>query len=416
MTKAIFCVVIAIGVFVGGLLTGRALLSNDNGHGDQPTTSSPESAATEEAEQQNTVTIDEDSAARINLQTQVLAPATVAPQTTAYGLIENDPASVFILRAPVAGTLRAAPGKPWPSLGANLPDGAAVGAIEPRVTAMERADLASRLAAARSEAEQARASLDAAQHSYESKRALNEQGRIVSDRVIEAALANLKSEEARLKAAEDTMKLIRSTLSANDGPAGPFDLTVARGGEVVDVAAQPDESIEAGQPILRVARFDRLLARVTAPPGQLLSKPPHSARVVAAAMPNHPFDSTMLSVMPAIDARLQGAGLIFAIDSPPPWLRPGMSVRAYINLPGDPQSGVVIPRSAIVRHAGASWVFIAEGKNEFVRRGVSLDQPVAGGWFSMHGAKPGDRVVVVGAEPLLGQELKSHFQAAEEEE
>lgn len=416
MTKTIFWAIIAISIFVAGALAGRALLSLEIEHDEHSPTHSTEPATSQEAEYDSSVTIDDESAERIDLQIQPLAPVSVARQAIAYGLIENDPASTFTLRAPVAGTLRTASGKPWPALGATLPDGVSIGVIEPRVTAMERADLASRLAAATSDADQARAALDAAQHSYDSKRGLNEQGHIVSDRVIEEALSHLKAEQARLKAAEDTMLLIRSALTATSGPAGPLDLAITRGGEVIDVIAQPDESVEAGQPILRIARFDRLLARVTAPPGQLLSEIPPTARLVAATNADHPIDATMLAVVPAVDARMQGTGLLFSISSPPSWLRPGAAVRAFINLPGDARNGVVVPRGAIVRHAGTSWIFVENGKNKFVRRGISLDQPVADGWFSLHGAKPGDRVVAVGAESLLGQEMKSQFQAAEEEE
>ncbi len=416
MMKTVFWSIIAISIFVAGGLAGRAFFSRDGAHDAPRAAQSTEPTTSLENEHESGVTIDDESAQRIDLKVQPLAPASVPRQAIAYGLVENDPASTFTLRAPVAGTLRTAPGKPWPSLGSTLADGAAIGDIEPRVTAMERADLASRLAAAASDADQARAALDAAQHSYDSKRDLNEQGHIVSDRVIEEALSHLKAEQARLKAAEETMQLIHSALTATSGPAGPLDLVIARGGEVVDVFAQPDESVEAGQPIVRLSRFDRLLARLTAPPGQLGSDPPHTARLTAAVMPDHPIDATMLAVVPVIDSRMQGVGLVVSINAPPSWLRPGMSVRAFIDLPGTPRTGVVLPRSAIVRHAGTSWVFIETAKNKFVRTGVSLDQPVTDGWFSLHGAKPGDSVVIVGAESLLGQEMKPHFEAAEAEE
>ncbi len=46
------------------------------------------------------------------------------------------------------------------------------------------------------------------------------------------------------------------------------------------------------------------------------------------------------------------------------------------------------------------------GDDLFQRVEVSLERPLENGWFTSAGVKPGDKVVVVGAQQLLSEELK----------
>ena len=72
-------------------------------------------------------------------------------QVTAYGRVEEDPTSSFILRSPVSGSLRTGPDGRWPDLGQTLAGGAAIGGIEPRLAPSERITLGDRLASARAD-------------------------------------------------------------------------------------------------------------------------------------------------------------------------------------------------------------------------------------------------------------------------
>ena len=78
----------------------------------------------------------------------------------------------------------------------------------------------------------------------------------------------------------------------------------------------------------------------------------------------------------------------------------------WLALPGKPEEGVVIPRAAIVRHEGEAFVYVQTGEELFLRKEVELHHPTAKGWFIDEGFKPGDKVVTVGAQQLLSEELK----------
>lgn len=87
-----------------------------------------------------------------------------------------------------------------------------------------------------------------------------------------------------------------------------------------------------------------------------------------------------------------------------PGLRPGD--RARVTGEGAvPNSGVVIPASAVVVHAGASWCYVETKAGTFERKLVALDEPVAEGYLVKDFA-PGTKVVDHGASVLLSREAE----------
>lgn len=362
------------------------------------------------------ITLDRDTQARIGLRTAALVARSLSPEVVAYGTFQEDPARSFTLRAPVAGVLRPPPAGRWPDIGARLADRAVVGVVEPRFAPVERVDLASRLATARADAEAATASLTAARAALERNRTLNAENKIVSDRAVQEAEARVKGEEARLRALQETARLIDASLRAVSGPTGPRPLVVERGGEVVEVFAQPGETIEGGQPILHTARFDRLLARVHLAAGQSTDRPAGTARIVVFGHEAESLRGLRIGLGAAVDPTTRGQTLLFRVERRGFPLRPGASVTAYLPLSGQARAGVVLPRSAIVRSEGRAWAYVQGGDRGFTRRPVPLDTPAGGGWFVSAGFEPGERVVVEGAQTLLSEELKYQIQIGGEGE
>jgi membrane fusion protein, multidrug efflux system len=353
------------------------------------------------------------SQTRIGLRTQTLTAQAMQPAVVAYGRLEEDPARSFILRAPVAGTLHLAPGRTWPSIGQHLADGDLAGMIEPRLAPSERIGLADQLATARSELRASTASTAAAKAAYERARILNADNKNVSDRVVEDASARFRAEEARLQAATDNVGLLENSLRAA-GPAGNQPLIAERGGDVVEIMAQPGESIEAGSPILRVARLDRLLARVDVPPGQRVPASATAARIYAVGYENTPIPAERVALAATVDPKSQGESFLFRLKKTLFGLRPGVAVVARITVPGAVRRGVVIPLTAIVHMGGQCYAYVQAGTNQFVRKEVNVDEPVEHGYFTTANFSAGDRVVVQGAQILLSEEFKSQTTAEEE--
>ncbi len=356
--------------------------------------------------------LDPAAQARAGLEMRALVAQMLAPEIVAYGRLEEDPSRSFVLRAPVAGILHFAPGKGWPARGDKLGDGAVVGSIEPRLGPVERISLTSQLVATRSELNASTAAVTAARAAYERARVLNADNKNVSDRVVQEAEAHLRGQEERLKAATETVRLLESSLESG-GPAGSKPLVVERGGDVVEAMAQPGEAIEPGSPILRVANLDRLLARVDVPVGQRVSPAVATVRIIAAGFEDRPIRGARVSLAPVTDAQTQGQSFLFRLAGTAFGLRPGLAVTAYLNAGGATKRGVIVPRSALVRVAGKSYAYVESAPGELVRKEVALDEPVEGGYFTSTNFKPGDRVVVAGAQTLLSEEFKSQTAAEE---
>lgn len=360
------------------------------------------------------VTLERNAQEAIGLGAKMLAATMLQPEAVAYGSLIPDPSHSFTLRAPLAGIVRRLDSRAWPNIGESLADHSEVGQIEPRFAPVERIDLMARLAAARGDVEAARASLEAARASLEGKKKANVEEQIVSARVLEEAEAKVNVEEARLKAAQETVRLIESSITAAQGPTGPIPLKVEHAGVVAEVLVEPGESVEAGQGLLRFIDFDSLLARVELPAGRQIDAAVSTARIAVAGHDDQPLTGERFGLGTTVNPQTQGQPFLLRVKPSGFALRPGAAVKAYLAIPGEPRQGVVIPYAAIVRYGGATWAYVQTADDKFVRREVRLDHPVAEGWFQETGFAPGERIVVSRAQTLLSEELKSTIEVGEE--
>ncbi len=360
------------------------------------------------------VTLDAETQEHIGLQTVTVAETTRQPEAKAYGELQEDPSRGFVLRAPFAGVLEASEKVAWPAIGQTVEGGAAVAAIRPRLSPVERIDLTSRLLTARAEVEETDSSLVSARAAYEARKKLNSENKIVSDRALDEAEANVKGLEARRTSAVETGQLIEAALAPKGGATAALPMHVAASGEVVAVLAQPGESVEPGQEIARLARYDRMIARVELPAGQPFDAAAKTARIVALGYEAHPLSGERISLAAGSDARTRGAVMLFAVDPKEIPVRPGAAVTAAVPLTGEPIRGIEVPRSAVLRVGGHAWVYVRTGETTFVRRELPPDESTDSGWFVTKVLAPGDRIVTVAAQTVLSEELKSQIGSDEE--
>ena len=363
--------------------------------------------------QETVVIFDTETQQRMGIRTEAAVAVTKRREIAAYGQLQEDPSRSFVLRAPVAGTVQGSAERPWPDIGQNLADGSVVGAVDPRLPPTDRITLNDRLASAKADVESIRASLAAAQAALDRARALNADNKNVSDKVVDDAKATVASDQARLTAAAESARLIEAALTSTH--AGAPALELARGGEVVEVLAHPGESVESGQSILRVARFDALLARVDVPAGQTIGPAVRTALVVPLGYEDHPFEGQRVALAASVDPKTQGQPFLFRISDSSSALRPGLSVTAYLEAPGAARPGVIVPRSAVLRQSGQTWIYVQTSSDRFSRRPVAIEESTGQGWFT-RSVPPGDRIVTVGAQALLSEEFKSQIQVGDENE
>jgi hypothetical protein len=75
---------------------------------------------------------------------------------------------------------------------------------------------------------------------------------------------------------------------------------------------------------------------------------------------------------------------------------------------------VLVPFDAVVRYQAQNWVYVQVNDSKFARRPITLSEPGDGGWFVTAGFRAGDRIVVVGAQTLLSEEMKSQLSSDED--
>ena len=357
------------------------------------------------------VRIGQAAQARIGLETAAVSPAFLQPQVIAYGHLEEDPSQSFVVRSPIAGTIQLTKDRSWPSIGEVVSAGQILGAVEPRIAPTDRIALTTQLANARSDADSATAAEGAARAAFERARVLNADNKNVSDRVLDEARSRLESERARLSSARTTVRTLENSLQAS-GPVASA-LTIDVGGTVVETMARPGESVEAGLPLLRVSRLDRLVARIDLPVGQSLPATTNVARIVPTGQESNVLPADRVAPTPVIDPKSPGQSFLFRLRQGQFGLRPGLAVTAYLPLAGAGSRGFRVPAAAVVRLSGKSYVYVQAAADQFVRREVRVDSPVDSGYLVTGRLASGDRIVITGAQTLLSEEFKP--ESAQEE-
>lgn len=169
------------------------------------------------------------------------------------------------------------------------------------------------------------------------------------------------------------------------------------------VASLPDLSALVSS----LAAQEAALVRVDLPLGESLSAAPTGGRIAALNAPDKPAEAQFLGPAPAADPQMQAQGFLFLQEANP--LPPGAAVVAWLTVPGDSESGVIVPREALIRHKGEVFIYVQTGVDTFVRQEIELNRPNDSGWFVREGLKPQDKIVTAGAQQLLSEELKGQI-------
>ncbi len=196
----------------------------------------------------------------------------------------------------------------------------------------------------------------------------------VSRKVAEGALAQAKADVAKLT-------LLRRRVALEWGPALAPDARRAR--LIADVAAGRAALVRIDAAVnlaaVRSVRLD------LGPQG------------VATA--------TVLGLARAADPRLQTAGLIAQVSGPKAALFSTGATATAIFDQGEPVSGVVLPRSALIRTSGQTFAYVRKSSDRFERRAVVGGSLQADGLFVAGGFAPGEPIAVGGASALLAAEI-----------
>jgi hypothetical protein len=151
----------------------------------------------------------------------------------------------------------------------------------------------------------------------------------------------------------------------------------------------------------------KALLQVTLPADKQLAKDIKSIDVEASGKRSAAIKAELVSAALQTDTVMQGESYFFQADGGR--IRAGMRVAAWIPEQGEIQSGVVIPKSALVWHLDQAFVYVKSASEQFSRRNIEKLLPAADGYFVKNGLDAGDQLVITGGQMLLSEEFKGQI-------
>ncbi|MDM3869869.1 efflux RND transporter periplasmic adaptor subunit [Porticoccus sp. W117] len=253
--------------------------------------------------------------------------------------------------------------------------------------------------------QQAEANARSADASYQRTKDLY-QNNNASRNDLDSARAQAESTKAQQRAAEKALQLAQLELSytrlASDG-----DCTVA------ELSAEVNENVSQGSPVAKVNCGDEIEVTVNVPEN-LIAGIQSGATVSVAfdAVPGEQFAGRVSEVGGVVDGAASVFPVIVKVLQPSSTVRAGLAAEVTFEFAdsGD-QSTYLLPLSAIVKGADATFVFVAEpgsdGKQAQVnRKVVELGELTEAGVQVLGGLTRGDQVITAGVSVIRdGQQV-----------
>lgn len=254
-------------------------------------------------------------------------------------------------------------------------------------------ELRTRYLTAVADANVAQASLASSQQEFQRLQQLNQDNRNVSDRVVLAAQAQYRTDQAKLQAAQVQAGNLRDNMRQLWG----------------DTLAGQATQQPASAALQSLLQYREVLLQLTLPFDAAAPRAGDSAWVSPAGSQGKPVKAVMVAASPQTDATLQGKTYFYR--APADSLRAGMRVSVKLEGGQDSgkegaQAGVLVPSSAVVWYGGKAWVYRKQGEDKFTRLPISTEHAAGDGWFSHGLLQPGDLIVNNGAQLLLSEEFK----------
>ena len=238
-------------------------------------------------------------------------------------------------------------------------------------------ELSSRYAAAIDEQHAAQAELGQREAERKRVQALYEDQQNTSRKALDAARTDEQASRARLGAAQNAAALAGAALRQQFGPA---------------IAAWATMPASADMTALR--NRQAVLVRVVAPTA------PQTVMLLGEAPAQ--VEARLVSASPQTDAGIQGQAWFYRVAAPLP-----VGSRLAGRMENGGRTGLRIPPEAIVWYGGQPWAWVRSSATLFQRRAVDPGLPMDGGFVVRQGFKPGEAIVVQGAQLLLSEESRA---------
>lgn len=255
--------------------------------------------------------------------------------------------------------------------------GQTLAVIDRSVQTQEAASLAASIDVARADAALAQSELERAQ-------ALVQRGFI--------SKADIDRKTATRNAANARVRVAQAQLGQSRARIGRLDVRAPEAGLVLDRMVEPGQIVSSGSGALfRIARGGELELRAQLPETDLARVSPGIAASVTPVGSAQSYQGSVWQVSPIIDPQTRQGEARIAV----PYnvaLRPGGFASA--NIIAGQVDAPLLPESAVLSDDKGNYVYLINGKNEVVRRGVEIGDVSDRGVAIIGGLNGNERVVL----------------------
>jgi hypothetical protein len=227
---------------------------------------------------------------------------------------------------------------------------------------------------------------------YQRLKALNADDKNVSDQAVQAALANIDADKAKITSNALQLKNLQTN-------------TKLQWGEQLAKLAFEDK---LAPHLASLIDRKNVLIQISLPLSTVNPSVGSTVSVTPLNEATAPIKAVYVS--PATQSDTNGFGKTFYYSAPADLLRIGMRVNVVTESAANEQAnGVIIPSNAVVWYAGKAWAYFKAGQDknvvQFIRKPISTSTEVDAGWFNQ-GIDENSEVVMSGAQLLLSEEFK----------
>ena len=272
------------------------------------------------------------------------------------------------------------------------------------------------LGKARSDLITASSRLQLAKQTLERKRRLAGE-RIVSQRELQEAEANVTSAEADVHAARAALRSLG--VGADTDQSSDSSQYVLRSpvkGSVLERSAVTGQLAEPSRPLFRIGDLSELWLTVQAFERDAVRiKVGAAVRTTFAALPGRTFSGKVALIGKEVNSQSRTISVRVEVANREGLLRPGMSATAWITPGLGAPTIMAVPAAALQRVEDEWVVFIPQGQDRFAIRGVGRGRDLAGEVEILSGLKPAETVVVEGSFLLKAESDKARGEGEEHE-
>ena len=269
--------------------------------------------------------------------------------------------------------------------------------------ALDAIDYELALEEARASEAQAEASLRQAIADYGRVRQLYENNNVaLSD--LDAARAGFESAQAQVEAAQKRIAQAKQQV-------GYTELRAPTSGAIAEIRAEVNETVSAGQAVVRIASGERPeievpVSEVTIP----YIRVDMLTTISFDALPNETFEGRVTEVGVSTGSGRSTYPVTVQLTRTSPLVRPGMAAEVRFEIAAPSNARIVVPPLAVGEDRDGRFVFVIDdstGQTIARRRAVEVGNFAPDGVELLSGVEPGERLITAGVRRLVdGMQVK----------